>query len=153
MDTQSICSNIRQIRLTLKKNQEEMADLLNIGRCTYINLEKGRTATVSGYVYKIARLAGQTPEQVLFGEGFTDTFLHECADFDETVKTLKSQYQKELDEKDAEISALKALVEAQNQTIASEREAIESHKQMNNILQGRIDMLERQKTIDIENNI
>ena len=52
----NVSNNIRKLRAKTKKSQQEMADLLEVERKTYVNWENGQADIKSEYIPKLAEI-------------------------------------------------------------------------------------------------
>ncbi len=57
-------SSIKEIREKLKMTQQEMADVLDVSRLTYLNYESGRTKMDADKIKVLLELSGSKFEEV-----------------------------------------------------------------------------------------
>ena len=57
-------SSIKEIRKKLKMTQQEMADVLDVSRITYLNYESGRTKMDADKIKVLLELSGYKFEEV-----------------------------------------------------------------------------------------
>lgn len=72
----SVSNNIRKLRAKTRKSQQEMADLLEVERKTYVNWENGQTDIKSEYIPKLAKIFN-VDIQDLFKESNTSLKIHQ----------------------------------------------------------------------------
>lgn len=72
----SVSNNIRKLRAKTRKSQQELADLLEAERKTYVNWENGKTDIKSKYIPKLAKIFN-VDIQDLFKESNTSLKIHQ----------------------------------------------------------------------------
>lgn len=113
MDKKTVKENVRKVRKEIGLTQAEMASLMSMSRTAYRNFEKGDTEVFSKHISKIAEISGKTEEEIVLGytpDKNSSYFLREVADCRESMKQLRTEYEKRLKEKDRLISALEKMV-------------------------------------------
>lgn len=113
MDKKTVKENVRKVRKEIGLTQAEMAGLMSMSRTAYRNFEKGDTEVFSKHISKIAEISGKTEEEIVLGytpDKNSSYFLREVADCRESMKQLRTEYEKRLKEKDRLISALEKMV-------------------------------------------
>lgn len=113
MDKKTVKENVRKVRKEIGLTQAEMAGLMSMSRTAYRNFEKGDTEVFSKHISKIAEISGKTEEEIVLGytpDKNGSYFLREVADCRESMKQLRTEYEKRLKEKDRLISALEKMV-------------------------------------------
>ncbi|GAA4153247.1 hypothetical protein GCM10022217_08770 [Chryseobacterium ginsenosidimutans] len=64
----SVGTNLKKLRSKTKYSQQDIADMLNIDRLTYINWENETTEVKSGYIPKLADIFGVKIQDLFDGE-------------------------------------------------------------------------------------
>lgn len=121
MDNGSISKNIAKVRSSLGMTQKEMAEAIGTSRTNFCKIESGGISLVSGHIYRIAELAGATPEEILLGYepyGDSGTALKDTRDrYAVQIKALKADYEARLAKDRAEISLMKELLDEKDRSI------------------------------------
>ena len=105
IDERSIKANIRRIREEMGLTQEAIAQELEIESSTYWRLEEGTTQVINRNVYKIAKLADISVEDLVVGDEVSRK-LRDADDSREKLETLRAFYEKKLQEKDELVTNL-----------------------------------------------
>ncbi len=105
MDEKSLKKKLREARENLGYSQEAFAQELGVDPATYWRLEEGSTRVLNPYVYRIARLAGLSVEELLTGVE-ASSLLQESGNLRERIDALTAFYEKKLSEKDEIITNL-----------------------------------------------
>ncbi len=116
MDNNSIKENISNIRKRKGMTQEDMAHSLGISLTAYRDLEKGSTAIINGNIYKIARLAGISTEELVLG------YLPEQSEGN--IEDVRSEYGSKVENLMTRITDLEKIVASLEETIDSKNEII-----------------------------
>ncbi len=67
MDEKAIRKNLIQLRISKKLSKTEVADRLEIDRCTYGKIENGPSFIINKYMPKLAKLFGVSEEYLILG--------------------------------------------------------------------------------------
>ena len=113
MDKKTVKENVRKVRKEIGLTQAEMAGLMSMSRTAYRNFEKGDTEVFSKHISKIAEISGKTEEEIVLGytpDKNSSYFLREVADCRESMKQLRTEYEKRLKEKDKLINTLEKML-------------------------------------------
>jgi transcriptional regulator with XRE-family HTH domain len=65
----SVGTNLKKLRSKTKYSQQDIADMLNVDRLTYINWENETTEVKSGYIRKLADIFGVKIEELFESSG------------------------------------------------------------------------------------
>lgn len=65
----SVGTNLKKLRSKTKYSQQDIADMLNVDRLTYINWENETTEVKSGYIPKLAEIFGVKIEELFENSG------------------------------------------------------------------------------------
>lgn len=105
MTESEIKENIEKIRKERKITQQQMADLLNVDRNTYRNIEKGRSKIINPKLYNIAGILGISIKDIC-----TDNYFSER----EKLKEDEKLYSKKLHDMEAEYKVTIELLQKEN---------------------------------------
>lgn len=134
MDNDSIKRNIALFRKQRKMTQLQMAELMEIDRTSYREIEKGATSLVSEKLLRIAEILDLSPERLMLGpeDESPDVELHSETDNlkDDLAKT-KAFYEDLVGSLQQKLELLYKVNESQAQTIRSQLEMIEMLKRQN----------------------
>jgi len=134
MDNDSIKRNITLFRKQRKMTQLQMAELMEIDRTSYREIEKGATSLVSEKLFRIADILELSPERLMLGpeDGSPDVELHSETDNlkDDLAKT-KAFYEDLVGSLQQKLELLCKINESQAQTIRSQFEMIEMLQRQN----------------------
>jgi transcriptional regulator with XRE-family HTH domain len=64
----SVGTNLKKLRSKTKYSQQDIADMLNVDRLTYINWENETTEVKSGYIRKLADIFGVKIQDLFDGD-------------------------------------------------------------------------------------
>lgn len=128
MDEKTIKNNISRRRRMLSISQTEMAELLDIDRNTYRNIESGKTRILNCHLEAIAGILRISVEELL---GFSPDAVREKAllqdaqaAYGSKVEALTKEYEDRIAESAATITALKKRISELEETVRDKCEII-----------------------------
>lgn len=121
MDEESVKKRILGFRMERKLSQKEMADKLGISRNAYRAIENGQTRMLSAYLDAIAQIANTSTEELVLG--------YKPADI-QSLNDIKAAYESRINNEREEylrqIEQLRLELKRKDETIALQRETINS---------------------------
>lgn len=121
MDEESVKKRILGFRMERKLSQKEMADKLGISRNAYRAIENGQTRMLSAHLDAIAQIANTSTEELVLG--------YKPADI-QSLNDIKAAYESRINNEREEylrqIEQLRLELKRKDETIALQRETINS---------------------------
>ena len=109
-------TRIRRVREQAGFSQEEMAEMLGVGRTTYINFETGRSRLLHHLLEPMAERLGLSLEELLFGPR-DDRLLEDGKALQLAQQSLRDEYEQRFAAMDEQLRAANQVIEAQGTTI------------------------------------
>lgn len=148
MNDKTIRRNIRNIRMSKKLTQAEVADLLGISRQAYVKFEHGDTSIINRKIPKMAEVLDVTEEELMFGydpKDFRGHGLRERSLWEERLCVLREEKESEIAIKEDRISSLVALLESEKLHIKTQRKYTETLESQ--VIDGRKQISELRRTV------
>lgn len=132
MDNDSIRQNISQLRMQKGLSKVEMADRLDIDRCTYGKIESGAAQLINKHIPGIASVLGVSVSALVNGYEPDKDAVKTAGQLKDTIKSLSDR----IEELNKTIDDLRMQIAKDNELIAAKSDLLDLYKSIANAPQA-----------------